>query len=112
MCHGCGRVDTRWCDVCLDELSGITTQITTYYPQVLSGLCSTGQHTGKLQQAIQAFKFYDTQSLAIPLAKRLTDVLIQKEWTFDMILPVPLHSDRERNRGYNQAYLLSQQVGS
>lgn len=110
ICHGCGRVDTRWCDVCLAELISISIQLEEHKSKNLTGLCSTGQHTGKLQQAIQAFKYYDTQALAEPLGKRLTTALSQKGWTFDTIIPVPLHADRQKNRGYNQAYLLSQQV--
>jgi len=112
MCHGCGRVDTRWCDACLNELINTTIQIKTHNPEILTGLCSTGRHTGKLQHAIQAFKFYNTPALAEPLGKRLANALLQKRWIFDIIIPVPLHSDRERNRGYNQAYLLSQQVAA
>ena len=112
MCHGCGRVDTSWCDPCLAEMTRIPIQPSTHESGVLTGLCSTGKHTGKLEQAIQAFKYYDTQALAEPLGTRLTQTLIQKGWRFDTILPVPLHSDREQNRGYNQAYLLSLQVGA
>lgn len=112
MCHGCGRVDTRWCAVCLDELMNIPMQQAEYDSPPLSGLCATGRHTGKLQQAIQALKYHDTPSLAGPLAKRLVMVLTQKDWTFDTIIPVPLYASRQKNRGYNQAYLLSQQVGS
>lgn len=112
MCHGCGRVDTRWCDVCLAELTSIPIQIIEGESETLTELCATGKHTGKLQQAIQAFKYYDTQTLAEPLGKRLATALIQKRWTFDTIIPVPLHADRQKERGYNQAYLLSQQVGN
>jgi competence protein ComFC len=112
MCHGCGRVDTQWCDVCLDELVSSPIQIKEYEHKTLTGLCATGEHIGKLQQAIQAFKYHDTQQLADPLGKRLATALVQKRWTFDTIIPVPLHADRQRERGYNQAYLLSQQVGN
>jgi ComF family protein len=110
MCHGCGRVDTQWCDSCLEELVSIPTQIAIHPSEILSESCSTGTHRGKLQEAIQSFKFYNTQLLSIPLGERLTDVLVKKRWTFDTIIPVPLHTDRQKIRGYNQAYLLSQQV--
>lgn len=110
MCHGCGRVDTLWCDDCLDALNQIPLQLQNNNSEFLMGLCSTGKHQEKLQQAIQAFKFYNAKNLAAPLSNRLISALAQKQWTFDIIIPVPLHTDREKNRGYNQAYLLSQQV--
>ena len=112
MCHGCGRVDTRWCEVCLEDLANIPIQPTDYLPEVLTGLSATGKHTGKLQEAVQAFKYHDTPSLAEILGNRLSSLLEEKTWTFDTILPVPLFAERERKRGYNQAYLLSKQVSN
>jgi ComF family protein len=46
--------------------------------------------------------------LAAPLGRLLPDTF-QRHWsvdTIDLILPVPLHPRRMRQRGYNQAYLL------
>ena len=73
-------------------------------------MCATGKHTDILQQAIQALKYHETPSTAMPLGKRLVAVLQQKEWTFDTIIPVPLFADRLQKRGYNQAYLLSKPI--
>lgn len=111
-CHGCGRVDTRWCHICLNELNAVPVYATHLTSQTLSDLCATGHHRGKLQQSIQALKYYQTPFLANPLALRLVQAIEIKEWTFDTIIPVPLFADREQKRGYNQAYLLSQQVAS
>ncbi len=111
-CHGCGRVDTHWCDVCLAELNTVPITITDLSQNNLAGLCATGHHTGKLQEAIQSLKYYNTPHLAIPLGNRLTTALQTKQWIIDTIVPVPLFAAREQKRGYNQAYLLSQQVES
>lgn len=110
MCHGCGRVDTRWCNICLNDLFNVPIHIQDYEPQILSGLCATGHHTGKLQQAIQSLKYNNTPQLAQSLGQRLITVLQQKAWAVDAILPVPLFADRLQKRGYNQAYLLSQPI--
>jgi ComF family protein len=78
-------------------------------PPFLS-ICATGAHEGKLQQAIHAHKYSHTPVLTVPLGKRMTDTLAALGWHFDVIVPVPLHPNRERARGYNQARLLSEHV--
>jgi len=110
-CHGCGRVDTRWCHVCSEELAQIPIQIKNFTPETLTELCATAHHTGKLQEAIQALKYHNVPDLAKPLGQRLSQVISDKNWIIDTIIPVPLFADREHKRGYNQAYLLTQQVG-
>jgi len=110
MCHGCGRVDTYWCDGCLEDLQNVPIQVRNYNPEILTELCATYRHIGKVQQAIHALKYYNAPRLAKPLGNRLVEVLKTKNWTFDTIIPVPLFPDRLQKRGYNQAYLLSQQV--
>jgi len=109
-CHGCGRVDTRWCHVCLNDLDQVPLKLNDIQPETLTALCATTQHSGKVQEAIQALKYYNAPQLAQPLGNRLVHALTAKEWTIDTIVPVPLFADREQKRGYNQAYLLSQQV--
>lgn len=110
VCHGCGRVDVRWCEVCLEELRQIPITIHNITQDTLTGLCATGQHIGKVQEAIQALKYHNTPCLAEPLGERLVTTLVKQQWTIDTIIPVPLFADRLQKRGYNQAYLLSQQV--
>lgn len=110
MCHSCGRVDTRWCDVCLTELLNTPIYISDYPTEILTAISVTSQHSGKIQQAIQAMKYHNTPALAKPLGDRLYLALQQKEWTYDTMIPVPMFQDRLKKRGYNQAYLLSKQV--
>ena len=44
------------------------------------------------------------------MADRLITCLDQQKWTIDAILPVPLHAEREADRGYNQAELLGRNL--
>jgi ComF family protein len=46
--------------------------------------------------------------LAEPLAERLAERIA---WSFDAIIPIPLHESRLAERGYNQAGLLAEAVG-
>lgn len=110
-CAGCGRVDRVWCARCQSQLEAIPIlQIS----QQLQGdvrtlpLVSTGWHTGLLQTAVQALKYENLPQLALPLGDRLAAVLAHHEWPVDMVMPVPLHAERLRSRGYNQAGLLAQ----
>lgn len=71
------------------------------------GASSSGIHEAKLQDAVQALKYADVRNLAVTLAARLEDCLQQLNWQFDLIAPVPLHTERLKTRGYNQAGLLA-----
>lgn len=105
-CHGCGRVDTHWCATCLVELQQLPLQITYSTLPQLDGCVATAGHTGKLQAAVHALKYYGQQDLANPLADRLAKALEETQWTYDSIIPVPLHISRLNERRYNQSEVL------
>jgi ComF family protein len=62
-----------------------------------------------LVRAIVLLKFERIDPLAEWFAARLAEVVARNAEAFDaeVIVPVPLHRDREKERGYNQAELLS-----
>ena len=107
-CAGCGRVGTRWCDGCQDELSRQPLDVRRIRPTSDFIIATTGIHEGKLQHAVHALKYAGARDLAAPLGNRLIAALDVLNWTFDTIIPVPLHTARQRARGYNQ----SQQLGA
>ena len=84
-------------------------------PLQLDGLLAYAFHSGPLRKAIHQFKYEDLRSLAEPLGQ-----LMAKGWTAlapqdlqpDVIVPVPLHPSRQRQRGYNQAALLAKEFGA
>jgi len=72
-------------------------------------------HGGPLREAIHQFKYQDLRSLAGPLGRLMSvgwESLAPQEPTIDVIVPVPLHPARQRQRGYNQAALLAHEVGA
>lgn len=75
---------------------------------------ATGFYRGLLREIIHRFKYGGQTFLARPLAKILA--ASGKELTrlhhIDLIVPVPLHSKRLRQRGFNQASLLARRLGS
>lgn len=69
---------------------------------------AVGHYAGTLKALILQFKFHGQVGLAEPLGRLLLDAF-ERHWSadgVDLILPVPLHGRRMRQRGYNQAFLL------
>lgn len=81
----------------------------------LTGLRSLGLHEGPLRTAIHQFKYQHMQTLAVPLGTMMGSSwqkLCPPDLEIDAIIPVPLHTGRQRQRGFNQAALLAHQLGS
>jgi ComF family protein len=72
---------------------------------------SFGAYDGALREILQQYKYHGLRPLAQPLGERLSQALDRlQDGPFDLVLPVPLHRRRERQRGFNQAGLLAEQV--
>jgi ComF family protein len=63
------------------------------------------------RDAIHALKYDDIRAISPILGTLLSESLIGLRRTPDVIVPVPLHSGRMRERGFNQAEALSNRVG-
>ncbi len=66
-------------------------------------------YENEVVRAIILLKFERIEPLAKWFAERLAEIVAQNPEALiaDVIVPVPLHRDREKERGYNQAELLS-----
>ncbi len=66
---------------------------------------------GKIQQLIHHLKYKNKPAVGVALGRRY-GMLLQEERglanSFDLIVPVPLHSSRLRQRGYNQSDFFAQ----
>jgi ComF family protein len=62
-----------------------------------------------LGSAILLLKYEEVTRLGHWFADRLAEVAAREaaEWRADVVVPVPLHADRQRERGYNQAELIA-----
>jgi len=67
-----------------------------------------GVYDGTLMTLIHQFKYQGKTRLAAPLGKMLLGTYRNgfHKKKIDLIIPVPLHARRFRQRGFNQAYLL------
>jgi ComF family protein len=64
-----------------------------------------------MRQAIHQLKYRNLRALAPVLARMLKDYLGAYPLSGEFLVPVPLHRQRLRERGYNQSGLLSRELG-
>lgn len=64
---------------------------------------------GPARRALLEAKFQGVTAVLAPLAEAAADV-VPTDWRVELVVPVPLHPRRERQRGYNQAALLAEGV--
>lgn len=76
----------------------------------LSRLRSAVAYEGPVELVIKRFKYEGWRRLAGPLARLLAERLVVEGLAGSWTLGVPLHRDRQRQRGFNQAELLAAQL--
>lgn len=109
-----------WCPSCglpfagfelgQDHLCGGCAQRTPPY----SGARSFGLYSAEMRCLVQAFKFRGRRNLAGLLGPLLAEAFTES-WSradIDVIVPVPLHPGRKRERGFNQSGLLADGLGA
>jgi len=76
----------------------------------LTRLRSAVAYEGPVEAAVHRFKYEGWRKLAAPLAQLLAERLAVEGVAARWIVAVPLHPDRMRQRGFNQAELLAAQL--
>jgi ComF family protein len=114
------RIDSSKCESCALPLPGTAQPRNPAEtpPKLLCISCSAdplpadwcdawGEYRGGLERLLHAFKFERHDFLDAPLAGLLHETILARgDLAFDAVVPVPMHSSKERRRGYNQAALL------
>ena len=106
VCEGCwGKVEKTPPPYCIRCGKGNP----NYYFTMAWAPC---HYNGVVRECIHIFKYRGKVSLARPLGQLMVDFAIGhlNDYTIDMIIPVPLHSSKKREREFNQAELLSKPV--
>lgn len=73
---------------------------------------SAGWHEGNLRDAIHLLKYQGKKRLARPLAEILTEAPSTQNLVGEILIPVPLHPSRYRERGFNQSELVAREFGA
>jgi ComF family protein len=123
-CVNCRRNGDYFCSDCRTAVVPVTLPMCDLCggPVSVPGLCSSCLHCpapvdgvrsvaffeDPLRRAIHAFKYEGVTALRAPLGELLVEGWRRFRPSGDVIMPVPLHSRRARQRGYNQSALLAQ----
>src|SRR5262245_30104435 len=114
MCVGCGAEGDALCDRCrpaldarLDEPPGVPIGMPANIPAPLLQLDWCAAFAGAVRDALHAIKYSGEQRVAEPLG-----AAVARRWTrigvgADLVTHVPVHADRAKQRGYDQAELIA-----
>lgn len=113
-CAGCGREGEPLCVACGAALDardqappGVAIGLPAILPFPLLQLEWCAPFAGTVRRALHELKYAGEQRLATPLGRA-----VARRWTAvgaggDVLVPVPVHADRRRRRGYDQAELIA-----
>jgi ComF family protein len=105
-CGGCGREGVAWCDACAASIDPVAVTTLNGIP-----LVAGGRLDGPLQRAIHTFKYRPRPGLAGALVEPLRRAVAAAGLDLAALTFVPLHPQRRRERGFNQAERLAQALG-
>jgi ComF family protein len=117
-CPGCRREGSILCDACLAvagrrlaEPAGVPLGLRAPLPEHLVQLEWCGTFTGATRSALHALKYDGERRLARPLGGLLAARWRRAVAGGDLLVPVPIHPAKLRERGFNQASLLAREAG-
>lgn len=126
-CVGCGDAGSMVCQKCSLELeyrgrecffcgvrgqeNNLCQKCKAAYP--LEGIVWAWRYQNdKTKHIIGRLKYGKRRSLAPALALSISQALTRAAWPVDFIaVAIPLHTEKERERGFNQAELLARSLG-
>lgn len=126
-CLGCGAEGEFICPACHRSLpiipppvcprcgrpqsSGVVCPACVTWQASIDGIRSPFKFDGAIRRSVHALKYQGTRALAGPLAAMLHEYYRGNPIPGDILVPVPLHIKRLRERGYSQAGLLAGRLG-
>lgn len=113
LCSGCAPalvpVPEPWCGRCGVPVEGEgDCGRCRLHPPPFAEAHAAFAFAGAIREAVTRFKYLDAPHLAGPLAALSWPALAGALARCDAVVPAPLHRDRLRRRGYDQALLLAE----
>lgn len=113
-CAGCGREGDPLCAACLPALDarlelpgGTPLGLPADLPAPLLQLEWCAPFAGPVREALHQLKYASERRLAEPLGAAVARRWARVGVGATVVVPVPVHADRERQRGYDQATLIA-----
>lgn len=117
-CSGCGREGEPLCAACLPALDarlalpgGTPIGLPAELPAPLLQLDWCAPFAGPVRAALHDLKYAGERRLAVPVGDALARRWARVGTGAEVIVPVPVHAERERRRGYDQAALIADVAG-
>ncbi|MFN2234960.1 MAG: ComF family protein [Anaerolineales bacterium] len=123
-CGGCNELGVRWCKKCQQGTKIIQPPICKICGQVVQtddvcNRCKTvppnyeavrawAEFDGPIRNGIHDLKYRKNIVLGAIFAQYLVQLFHTYNWPIDIVVPVPLGKERQKQRGYNQAALIAQ----
>ncbi len=119
MCGICGKIDSNFlCKKCENQLKtnavfrtdNYIGDVTKYYDEHMYVFI----YDGIVRKTIINYKFNDKSYIYKTLSKYMlkNENFIEKIKSYDIILPVPISSKRNKERGYNQSELIAREISN
>jgi ComF family protein len=113
-CAGCGREGPPLCVACRPAIHaraslppGTPLGLAEGPPHPLLQLEWCAPFAGTTRHALHALKYQGEQRLAQPLGEAVAERWIRAGAAGDLLVPIPVHPQRRRERGYDQAVLIA-----
>ncbi|WP_404787940.1 ComF family protein [Altericista sp. CCNU0014] len=109
-CALCDRPTSQvFCQDCTRRLQACRVQSSVLQIAGLPPLYSWGYYEGALKQSLARLKYGGRPQVAEPLGQWLAQVWLDSGLLERglVVVPIPLHGDRQQQRGYNQAELIA-----
>ncbi|MDI6602214.1 MAG: ComF family protein [Thermoanaerobacteraceae bacterium] len=96
---GCELIDgSEMCDECTNSMHYFYKNISVF------------KYTSEFSTMVYRFKYHKDRHLARPFAEFMAEKIKKANFPVDFIIPVPLHPEKEEERGYNQSFLLARHI--
>lgn len=126
-CVGCGKVGDFLCTRCSQKLpwllpplcqkcgkpesSGLLCATCWGWHSQITGIRSPFRFEGIIRQAVHELKYNNLRAISGYLAILMASYLRDNPMQGEVLVPVPLHQRRLRQRGYNQSTILARELG-
>ncbi len=116
LCASCGqklpRLLSPFCQKCgKPELSGTLCATCWGWHSQITGIRSPFRFEGIIRLAVHELKYNNLKAISGCLAMLMADYFRDHTMQGEVLVPVPLHPRRLRQRGYNQSGLLARELG-
>lgn len=118
-CPGCGAEGPPICSSCRPALdarlalpAGTPLGLADGPPEPLLQLEWCAPFSGTVRRALHALKYAGERRLAEPLGQAVADRWRRAGAGGDLLVPIPVHATRRRERGYDQAELIAAATGA